>query len=322
MPLKSKTRSQGEFHIQMILRELSKFTESLRDIVESDFIVIEHAPIYGLAPPPRRLKKLMNLEDYLNYQAHPYIPSTSHTIHHIIDKKWDKLKQAIFMHGLTDSVRPDAYFYLLNVDSSYNDIYSSIEWDLKDNRLIQVVKDVIRTDRSHKMYYKEDSEGVIDEQQELLANKYPTKVNSNLVKLRNVLMAFSKDVPYSQGMADLCSPFIHLYTEEWMIYGCLVQFHKLYTYKTITDNNQLLEYRKLVSEVLEVIDPILYAHLQKIDAFHPMLMCRWLLTWFRREISFQDTFLLWEVLAIYIGNLVSTYSSYGCICVCCINEYV
>ena len=85
----------------MFLRELgSKVTESLREIVEQDFIVIEHAPIYGLAPPPRRSKKLLTVEDYLNYVDHPINLTSTHTIHHIIDKKWDKLKQAIFIHGL------------------------------------------------------------------------------------------------------------------------------------------------------------------------------------------------------------------------------
>eukprot|EP00834_Sanchytrium_tribonematis_P004107 NODE_185_length_13590_cov_0.472908.p8 type:complete len:279 gc:universal NODE_185_length_13590_cov_0.472908:12714-13550(+) len=278
----------------MFLRELSRLTENLRDIVEQDYVVIEHAPIYGLAPPPRRAKKLITLDDYLNYVDHPIKLSANHTIHHIIDKKWDKLKQAIFIHGLTDSVRPDAYFYLLQVDSSFKDIYNQIKWDLKDNQLIQIVKDVVRTDRSLKTFAR-TVEG-IDEQDELLHKLSSDQVNPNLIKLRNVLLAFSQKVPYLQGLADICSPFVHLYTEEWMIFGCLQQFFTMFTHRTVSNNDQLLEYRKLVSEVLEVIDPILYSHLQRIDAFHPMLMCRWLLTWFRREISFEDTYLLWEVL--------------------------
>ena len=292
----------------MFLRELgSKVTESLREIVEQDFIVIEHAPIYGLAPPPRRSKKLLTVEDYLNYVEHPINLTATHTIHHIIDKKWDKLRQAIFIHGLTDSVRPDAYFYLLGVDSSYHDIYDKIKWNLEDEQLIQVVKDVVRTDRNTALFRRKDVVETVDEQSELLHSLNPLDVNPNLIKLRNVLMAFSQDVPYLQGMADICAPFIHLYSEEWMIFGCLKQFYKLYTHKTVSNNNQLVEYRKLVSEVLEVIDPILYSHLQRIDAFHPMLMCRWLLTWFRREISFDDTFLLWEVnFKINAGDLVCT----------------
>ena len=285
-----------DFLIQpMFLRELSKVTESLREIVEQDFIVIEHAPIYGLAPPPRRSKKLITMDDYLDYVEHPLKLTATHTIHHIIDKKWDKLKQAIFIHGLTDSVRPEAYFYLLSVDSSYHSIYEGINWDLNDPQLIQVVKDVVRTDRSISLFSKLGPD-TIDEQAELLHNIHTPNVNANLIKLRNVLMAFSQDVPYLQGMADICAPFIHLFHEEWMIFGCLKQFYNLYTHKTVSNNNQLVEYRKLVSEVLQVIDPILYNHLQRIDAFHPMLMCRWLLTWFRREISFEDTFLLWEVI--------------------------
>eukprot|EP00835_Amoeboradix_gromovi_P002394 NODE_135_length_18075_cov_0.518413.p7 type:complete len:297 gc:universal NODE_135_length_18075_cov_0.518413:5216-4326(-) len=294
----------GVFH--MFLRELSKFTESLREIAEHDFIVIEQAPIYGLAPPPRRSKRLLTMGEYLEYKDHPVNIPATHTIHHIIDKKWDKLKQAIFIHGLPDSVRPNAYFYLLQVDPAYKDIYNQISWDLMDDQLIQVVKDVIRTDRSEQLFKRKDVEPKVDEQVVLLTNLKSDLINPNLFKLRNVLMAFSQSVDYLQGMADICSPFIHLFEEEWMIYGCLNQFFKLYTYKTVTNNNQLMEYRKLVSEVLEVIDPILYSHLQRIDAFHPMLMCRWLLTWFRREICFHDTFLLWEVSFTNLGHLVCT----------------
>lgn len=58
-----------------------------------------------------------------------------------------------------------------------------------------------------------------------------------------------------------------------------------------------MHHQLLTMDVLiQLMDPSLYKHLQRTDSFNLFFCFRWLLVWFKREFSWDDTLTLWEVL--------------------------
>ena len=48
--------------------------------------------------------------------------------------------------------------------------------------------------------------------------------------------------------------------------------------------------------LLQFMDPKLYKHLQRADSDNLFFCFRWFLVWFKRELSWDDTLTMWEVL--------------------------
>jgi len=107
---------------------------------------------------------------------------------------------------------------------------------------------------------------------------------------------FNWDLGYAQGMNDLLVPVLLQMDDEVDAFWCFKalmetmapNFHKDQTGM----HSQLCKLEKLV----KLMDPGLHRFLKVCDATNMFFCYRWLLVLFKRELSIQQTYILWEVL--------------------------
>eukprot|EP00250_Pteridium_aquilinum_P007847 c17483_g1_i1 orf=328-1857(-) len=119
---------------------------------------------------------------------------------------------------------------------------------------------------------------------------------ARLVGILEAYALFDPETGYCQGMSDLLSPFVALLDEDYQAFWCFVQFMN-----TARDNFRLDEVgirRQLekISSIFKVGDPRLYSHLESMDAQDCYFVYRMVVVLLRRELTFEQTISLWEVI--------------------------
>ncbi|PWV09024.1 hypothetical protein C3747_83g53 [Trypanosoma cruzi] len=144
-----------------------------------------------------------------------------------------------------------------------------------------IEKDVIRTDRSHEAYV--DADGV---KQRMLYN----------VLMTHGMLNF--DLGYCQGMSDVLSPIAILAETEEEAFMCFSRF-----LSERCEGNFRKDVKVGMKQQLEMLQvlvrffiPRLYNHLVRQCAEEMSFCFRWLLMFFKREFSIDDTMLLWDVI--------------------------
>ncbi|EDV19733.1 uncharacterized protein TRIADDRAFT_38489 [Trichoplax adhaerens] len=217
----------------------------------------------------------------------------------------DKFLERAFRGGLGHGIRQEAWKYLLNYYSfDFNNEmkldrkhqktgeYHSIkqQWQLitptqeknfKEFRLRKstVEKDVLRTDRTHEFYKGED--------------------NPNVKKLYNILLTYSFynfDLGYVQGMSDLVSPILFVMENEADTFWCFVGLMERIGSNFDIDQKEIQKQLSLLYGLIRFVDPEFCNYLDTHDSNNLYFCFRWLLVLFKREFTFQETMLLWEVL--------------------------
>jgi hypothetical protein len=107
---------------------------------------------------------------------------------------------------------------------------------------------------------------------------------------------------YVQGMSDLCAPLYSIcHGDEaktfWLLIGVMQRMRWNFYADQSGMKMQLLSLQKLIA----VMDPALYAHLEKVDSLNLFFCFRWLLICFKREFNYPDILMLWE--AIWVATL-------------------
>ncbi|KGG53173.1 GTPase-activating protein Gyp7 [Mitosporidium daphniae] len=121
---------------------------------------------------------------------------------------------------------------------------------------------------------------------------------------------------YAQGMSDILSPiFASVDFDEvltfWIFLSFLTgkpaskgfelaplvqdaSFFSLHSFYSVVDSSQMKQALWTIGQLLRLLNIELYSHLRK-NGLESLLVCyRWLLVWFKREFSFEDTCQLWE----------------------------
>ncbi|KAG8433927.1 hypothetical protein GDO86_012337 [Hymenochirus boettgeri] len=215
------------------------------------------------------------------------------------------LKRRIFSGGLSPGARKEAWKFLLSYypwDSTAEvrktivrektDEYfrMKLQWKSvtedqeKRNSLLRgyrslIERDVSRTDRNNKFYEGNDNPG--------------------LGLLNDVLMTycmFNFDLGYVQGMSDLLSPILFVTQNEVEAFWCFTGFMALVHHNFEESQESMKKQLVQLNLLLRVLDPALCDFLDSKDSGSLSCCFRWLLIWFKREFSFQDILLLWEVL--------------------------
>ncbi|XP_067931924.1 small G protein signaling modulator 2-like [Watersipora subatra] len=143
-----------------------------------------------------------------------------------------------------------------------------------DQNLHRIDKDVHRCDRTY-WYFTEN----------------------NLKKLRNVMCTYvwkNLEVGYVQGMCDLVAPLLVIFDDESLTYSCFCELMKRMVYNFPNGgamDNHIANMRSLI----RVLDPELHDLMHHDDEFSHFYFCyRWLLLDFKREMCYDDVFLVWE----------------------------
>ncbi|KAJ3772349.1 rab-GTPase-TBC domain-containing protein [Lentinula raphanica] len=168
--------------------------------------------------------------------------------------------------------------------------------------------DCRRTDRTQSMFSTPSGTG--DEKSRSLrySTISPTMVdigsqspsNEHIERLAGILLTYNlyeQELGYVQGMSDLCAPiYVVMQGEEEMTFWCFVEVMNRMKQNFLRDQSGMKKQLSTLQQLIEVMDPELYRHLEKADALNLFFCFRWVLIAFKREFPFDDVLKLWEVL--------------------------
>ncbi|KAK8581689.1 hypothetical protein V6N12_071904 [Hibiscus sabdariffa] len=142
-----------------------------------------------------------------------------------------------------------------------------------------IEKDVVRTDRSISFYSGDD--------------------NPNLNLLHDILLTYSFynfDLGYCQGMNDLLSPILFVMEDESESFWCFAALMERLGPNFNRDQNGMHSQLFALSKLVELLDGPLHNYFKQKDCLNYFICFRWILLQFKRELEFEKTMLLWEVL--------------------------
>ncbi|KAF8636690.1 hypothetical protein AX17_003495 [Amanita inopinata Kibby_2008] len=124
--------------------------------------------------------------------------------------------------------------------------------------------------------------------------------NEHIDRLAAILLTYNfyeKDLGYVQGMSDLCAPlYVVMDADEELTFWCFVKFMERMKQNFSRDQSGMKKQLLTLQQLISMMDPELYRHLEKIDGLNLFFCFRWVLIAFKREFPFEDVLRLWEVL--------------------------
>ncbi|TYI16827.1 hypothetical protein ES332_A08G281200v1 [Gossypium tomentosum] len=156
-----------------------------------------------------------------------------------------------------------------------------------------IEKDVVRTDRSLSFYDGDD--------------------NPNVNLLRDILLTYSFynfDLGYCQGMSDLLSPILLVMEDESESFWCFVALMECLGPNFNRDQSGMHSQLFALSKLVELLDNPLHNHFKQNDCLNYFFCFRWMLIQFKRELEYEKTMRLWEVLwTHYLSEHLHLYLS-------------
>ena len=217
----------------------------------------------------------------------------------------EKLKTRIYFGGVDNSIRSEVWKFLLEY-YPYNSTFSergvlreqkAKEYEILKNqwktispkqesrffqfrdRKSRIEKDVIRTDRLHPMFADDDSEW--------------------LVLLHDILLTYTFynfDLSYVQGMGDFASPILEVMKDEVDSFWCFANLMELKQNNFELNSKGMDQQLISLANLINILDPEFYNHLQTVDALNLYYCFRWVLVELKREFNFDSCKRLWEKL--------------------------
>ncbi|KAJ7156059.1 rab-GTPase-TBC domain-containing protein [Mycena crocata] len=124
--------------------------------------------------------------------------------------------------------------------------------------------------------------------------------NEHIDRLAGILLTYNfyeKELGYVQGMSDMCAPlYVVMAADEELTFWCFVEFMNRMKQNFLRDQSGMKKQLLTLQELIGVMDPELYRHLEKTDGLNLFFCFRWVLIAFKREFPFEDVLRLWEVL--------------------------
>ncbi|PGH11764.1 hypothetical protein AJ79_04665 [Helicocarpus griseus UAMH5409] len=237
----------------------------------------------------------------------------------------EEAKERIFHGGLNpnDSVRKEAWLFLLGVYSwesngderkailnSKRDEYvrlkgawwerlvegissaDDLEWWKEQKARIE--KDVHRTDRTIPLFAGED-----------IPHPDPdspfaeTGTNVHMEQMKDMLLTYNeynRDLGYVQGMSDLLAPIYAVMQDDAVAFWGFVGFMDRMERNFLRDQSGMRSQLLILDQLVQLMDPQLYLHLQSADSTNFFFFFRMLLVWYKREFEWVDVLRLWESL--------------------------
>ncbi|CAL1704533.1 unnamed protein product [Somion occarium] len=174
--------------------------------------------------------------------------------------------------------------------------------------------DCRRTDRTQSLFAATTSSSSLDncEDEKAIHMRYSTispqlsdigaqaPSNDHIERLGAVLLTYGfyeKSLGYVQGMSDLCAPvYIVMGAEEELTFWCFVGIMNRMKQNFLRDQSGMKKQLSTLQQLIGIMDPELYRHLEKTDGLNLFFCFRWILIAFKREFPFEDVLRLWEVL--------------------------
>ncbi|GFZ06387.1 Ypt/Rab-GAP domain of gyp1p superfamily protein [Actinidia rufa] len=119
---------------------------------------------------------------------------------------------------------------------------------------------------------------------------------ARLVAILEAYAIHDPEIGYCQGMSDLLSPIITVMTEDHEAFWCFVGFMRKARHNFRLDEVGIRRQLNIVSKIIKCKDSHLYRHLEKLQAEDCFFVYRMVVVLFRRELTFEQTICLWEVM--------------------------
>ncbi|KAF9053612.1 GTPase-activating protein gyp7 [Hymenopellis radicata] len=124
--------------------------------------------------------------------------------------------------------------------------------------------------------------------------------NEHIDRLSAILLSYNfyeKELGYVQGMSDLCAPiYVVMEADEELTFWCFVEYMHRMKQNFLRDQSGMKKQLLTLQQLIGMMDPELYRHLEKADGLNLFFCFRWVLIAFKREFAFDDVLRLWEVL--------------------------
>lgn len=179
--------------------------------------------------------------------------------------------------------------------------------DIMDERH-RIDVDCRRTDRTHPLFIAPTSTTREKERASRFSVMSPnysdigaqSPSNEHVENLAGILLTYhcyEKELGYVQGMSDLCAPlYVVMACDEALTFWCFVNVMSRMKKNFSRDQSGMKKQLLTLQQLIGVMDPELYRHLEKTDALNLFFCFRWVLITFKREFPFDDVLRLWEVL--------------------------
>ncbi|KAL0296407.1 UNVERIFIED_CONTAM: protein HLB1 [Sesamum radiatum] len=119
---------------------------------------------------------------------------------------------------------------------------------------------------------------------------------ARLVAILEAYAVYDPEIGYCQGMSDLLSPIISVIEEDHVAFWCFVGFMRKARHNFRLDEVGIRRQLNIVSRIIKCKDSHLYNHLEKLQAEDCFFLYRMVVVLFRRELTFEQTLCLWEVM--------------------------
>ncbi|XP_024994708.1 GTPase-activating protein gyp7-like isoform X4 [Cynara cardunculus var. scolymus] len=119
---------------------------------------------------------------------------------------------------------------------------------------------------------------------------------ARLVSILEAYALFDPEIGYCQGMSDLLSPIISVVEDDSEAFRCFVGFMKKARHNFRLDEVGIRRQLNIVSKIIKGKDSHLYRHLEELQAEDCFFVYRMVVVLFRRELNFEQTLCLWEVM--------------------------
>jgi len=105
-----------------------------------------------------------------------------------------------------------------------------------------------------------------------------------------------QNLGYVQGMSDLLSPLYAVFQDDAVAFWAFVAFMRRMARNFVRDQSGMRDQLSTLDQLVQILDPKLYLHLQRADSTNFFFFFRMLLVWYKREFDWPDVLRLWESL--------------------------
>ncbi|KAF3522532.1 hypothetical protein F2Q69_00048791 [Brassica cretica] len=119
---------------------------------------------------------------------------------------------------------------------------------------------------------------------------------ARLVAILEAYAVYDPEIGYCQGMSDLLSPILAVIEDDAFAFWCFVGFMSKARHNFRLDEVGMRRQLSMVSKIIKYKDIRLYRHLENLEAEDCFFVYRMVVVMFRRELTFEQTLCLWEVM--------------------------
>lgn len=114
-----------------------------------------------------------------------------------------------------------------------------------------------------------------------------------------------QNLGYVQGMSDLLAPIYAIMQDDAVAFWAFVGFMRRMSRNFVRDQSGMRAQLTTLDQLVQLLDPKLYLHLQSADSTNFFFFFRMLLVWYKREFEWTDVLRLWE--GLWTDYLSSQY---------------